>query len=74
MRIKTNIAVNYWENQPKLTENKNIQLRNGLVYKRKPAYIVFDERNRAILSQYSKDTFDQFYSNSNLNLNLIVKY
>ncbi|RNA37353.1 hypothetical protein BpHYR1_043410 [Brachionus plicatilis] len=54
--------IDYIKREQQLTENKYIQLRTGLLHKRKPACIVLDERIRAILS---KDTLDQFFSNLN---------
>ena len=56
--------------EQKLTEDKLVKLRTGIVYKRKPNYVLLDERLKNVLSTYDKSNFIEFYQN----IQLILDY
>ncbi|CAF1105460.1 unnamed protein product, partial [Brachionus calyciflorus] len=56
--------------EQKKSEDLVVQLSTGVKYKRKPNYIVLDERIKEVVSRYSLDTFEKFYEN----LSLILDY
>ncbi|CAF0941951.1 unnamed protein product [Brachionus calyciflorus] len=55
--------------EQKKSEEQLIRLMTGENYKRKPQYIILDERLREIAKMYSIDNFDVFYENLSLILN-----
>ena len=56
--------------EQKLTEDKLIRLKTGIIYKRKPKYILLDERLQNTIKTYVKEKFYDFYEN----LQLILEY
>ena len=56
--------------EQKITEDKLVKLRTGIVYKRKPKYALLDERLKNVLSTYDKSKFIEFYQN----IQLILEY
>ncbi|RNA19444.1 hypothetical protein BpHYR1_033287 [Brachionus plicatilis] len=45
------------------SEENIVKLETGTIFKRKPKYILLDERINEIVKIYSLDTFDKFYDN-----------
>ena len=62
--------VDAFRREQRKTENSILKLKTGIVYKRKPHYIILDERLKVILSSYNKNKFDEFYEN----VTLVLKY
>ncbi|RNA25549.1 hypothetical protein BpHYR1_004706 [Brachionus plicatilis] len=56
--------------EQKKSEDLVVYLSTVVKYKRKPNYIVLDERIKEVVNRYSLDTFDKFYEN----LSLILDY
>ncbi|CAF0771715.1 unnamed protein product [Brachionus calyciflorus] len=49
--------------EQKKSEENIVKLETGVQYKRKPKYILLDERIIEILKTYSLDNFEKFYDN-----------
>ena len=62
--------VDAFRKEQKKTENTLIKLKTGIVYKRKPEYVILDERLKIILSTYDKKHFETFFEN----ISLVLKY
>lgn len=61
--------VDKFRDEQKKSQDLLVQLETGVKFKRKPAYILLDERIKEIVSSYSIGEFDKFYENLSLVLN-----
>ena len=55
--------VDMFRKEQKKSEENIVKLETGIRYKRKPKYILMDERINEIVKTYSLDNFDNFYDN-----------
>ncbi|CAF0940563.1 unnamed protein product [Brachionus calyciflorus] len=62
--------VDKFREEQKKNESELLRLETGVKYKRKPAYIILDERIREIQNTYSLENFEKYYEN----LSLILDY
>ncbi len=62
--------VDAFRKENKKMENTLVKLKTGIEYKRKPEYIVLDERIQNVVRMYNKVNFNEFFEN----LGLILKY
>ncbi|CAF1041535.1 unnamed protein product [Brachionus calyciflorus] len=61
--------IDRFREEQKKSQDLLVQLETGIAFKRKPAYILLDERIKEIISSYSIDSFEKFYDNLSLILN-----